>query len=592
MTPTPIEQAYVQAIQHHQAGRLREAESLYRQILAQQPDHADTLQMLGVLANDHGDAATAISLIKRAIALNPHAPPYYGNLGMVLAGQGKFTEAIAAYHQALVLEPRYPEAQHNLGLALLSTCDLDGAIEHFRAAIKLRPDYDEAYFGVGNASWMAGQYEEAMANYQRALALRPCSKAWHYILYARHFDPQYDAARLLAEHRRWASVCADGLAPTDARYENSPDPHRRLRIGYASPDFVEHPVPRFLLPLLENRDRAQFEIFAYSDAQRHDVVTQRLQSNVDVWRETAAFSDEQLAGQIRNDRIDILFDLALHTGARLPMFARKPAPVQVCYLGYCSTTGLKTMDYRLTDRYLDPDETEDQNYSERSIRLPCGYWCYESFDASPAVGPLPADKNGYVTFGCLNHSRKVNRATLSLWRRVLNETPGSKLIIHSYQGPHRQRVREFFAQEGIDAGRIAFVGGQSFERYFNQYNRIDIALDPFPYGGGTTTCDALWMGAPVVSLKGNTAVSRAGFSILSAMGIPQLVASRPDQYVQIASVLARDLSRLRDYRLSLRQRMQSSPLMDSKGFVRIFEAALRQMWRSWCESGRKADPVR
>jgi len=291
-----------------------------------------------------------------------------------------------------------------------------------------------------------------------------------------------------------------------------------------------------------------------------------------------------LAQLIREDQIDILVDLTMHTAwNRMLLFARKPAPVQVTYLAYCSTTGLDTMDYRLTDPHLDPPGTNDAYYSEESIRLPETYWCYSADEPSPQIGPLPALNAGEVTFGCLNNFCKVSPDTLDLWIQLLRVTPKSRLILHAHEGSHRQRVWDLLDHQGIDPRRLKFVGRVPLSEYFKLYNQIDVGLDPFPCNGGTTTCDALRMGAAVVTLAGRTAVGRAGVSVLRNIGLPELIAETPQQYVQIATDLAQDLPRLAELRRTLRARMQASPLMDAPRFARNIEAAYRLMWRNWCQ---------
>jgi protein O-GlcNAc transferase len=268
--------------------------------------------------------------------------------------------------------------------------------------------------------------------------------------------------------------------------------------------------------------------------------------------------------------------------SRLLVFARKPAPVQVTYLAYCSTTGLETIDYRLSDPYLDPPGGDESCYSEQTIRLPETYWCYQMSLATPEVGPLPAAESDHITFGCLNNFCKVSEPTLAAWAKLLRAIPNARLLLHAYEGTHRQRVQERLEREGIEPKRVRFAGLRPSREYFDLYQQIDIALDTFPYGGGTTTCDALWMGVPVVSLVGKTAVGRGGLSILSNVGLPELVACSEEEYVRIASELARDLARLSNLRSTLRQRMERSPLMDAPRFAPNIEAAYREMWRKWC----------
>jgi predicted O-linked N-acetylglucosamine transferase (SPINDLY family) len=359
-----------------------------------------------------------------------------------------------------------------------------------------------------------------------------------------------------------------------------------LRIGYVSADFRHHPVGRFLLPLFQNHDHRNFEIVCYADVARPDSLTEQLRQQADSWHDVRGFSDERLAVQIRQDRVDILIDLGAHMSRnRLLAFARKPAPVQVTYLAYCSTTGMKAIDYRLSDSQLDPDKDCDAHYSERTIRLPRTYWCYQPpADAPEVADASPMDGSGCVTFGCFNNFAKVSPPTIAAWARIMRAVANSRLIIHAHEGSHRQPVRDLLAANGVEPSRVGFQGLVPTREYLAQYSTIDIALDPFPYNGGTTTCDALWMGVPVVTLAGNTAVARAGKTLLLNVGLAELVAGSRDEYVDIAAKLAADAKRLRALRTTMRDRMSHSPLMDSAQFAAGVENAYRTIWRRWCES--------
>ena len=326
-----------------------------------------------------------------------------------------------------------------------------------------------------------------------------------------------------------------------------------------------------------------FEIFCYDTMSRPDAVTERCRSQVDVWRELAGRTDEEVARVIRGDRIDILVDLTMHlANSRLLVFARKPAPIQVTYLAYCGTTGLSTMDYRLSDPYLDPPGEEDGCYSEETIRLPETYWCYQPAIVPPPPSPLPALQAGHLTFGCLNNFGKITAPCLEAWSRLLQAIPEARLLLHAQEGGHRDRVWDYLEERGVGRDRLTFVGRSTIEEYLRLYERIDVGLDPFPYGGGTTTCDALWMGVPVVSLAGQTAVGRGGLSILSNVGLPELVGHDVSEYASIASRLAQDRPRLCELRSTLRSRMQRSPLMDAPRFARGVEAAYRTIWQRFC----------
>jgi predicted O-linked N-acetylglucosamine transferase (SPINDLY family) len=356
-----------------------------------------------------------------------------------------------------------------------------------------------------------------------------------------------------------------------------------LRIGYVSADFRIHVASFFTAPLLSQHDHRQFEIFCYANVAHPDELTDRLRSCADGWRSIVALSDQQVADLVRSDQIDILVDLAMHTaGNRLLVFARKPAPVQVTWLAYPGTTGLSAIDYRLTDPYFDPPRLFDDCYSEESFRLPDTFWCYSPLAETPPVNALPALQNGSITFGCLNHFCKINDGVLALWAQVLQAVPQSRLLLLTPRGQARERVLAKLAPAGIAASRLEFADRQPRREYLQQYQRIDLALDPFPCNGGTTTLDAFWMGVPTVTLVGKTVVGRAGWSQLCNLGLQELAAQTPEQYVARAAQLAGDLPRLQELRATLRQRMQQSPLMDAPRFARGVEQAYREMWRRWC----------
>lgn len=363
-----------------------------------------------------------------------------------------------------------------------------------------------------------------------------------------------------------------------------------MRIGYVSPDFRDQVVGRNILPLLRERNREFFQVFCYANIVRSDDLTGELRSYADVWRNIAAVSDDEVAETIRADRVDILVDLSLHMARnRLLVFARKPAPVQVTFAGYPGGTGLETMDYRLTDVYLDPPGMGDDDYREQSIRLPHSFWCYDpkamtlGMASEPEVSQLPALKQGVVTFGCLGNFCKVNNDVMDLWARVLRAADRSRLLLLCHEGRHRQIVRERLQQHGIESGRIDFAPPCSRNDYLNLYHRVDIGLDPFPYNGHTTSLDSFWMGVPVVTLGGQTVVGRAGVSQLRNLRLTEFLASDAEEYVRIAASFASNLERLAQLRRELRERMRQSPLCDAVGFTQGIKAAFRGMWRKWCE---------
>jgi predicted O-linked N-acetylglucosamine transferase (SPINDLY family) len=572
------------ALEHHHAGRLSAAEQVYRQILARDPHQADAWHLLGVVEYQFGNYLPAAEYIDRAIALQPLRAEFHCNLGAVKQALGTAGPAVACYRRAIELNPQYATAHSNLGNVFKDLGQLDDAVACYQRALQLQPGMSLVHNNLAVALSGQGRLEDAIVSYRQALDLDPESVQTHSnLLYTLNFCPGYDAQRIYQEHRLWDTRHAKPLVALIRAHLQDRTPDRRLRVGYVSPDVRRHPVGLFLLPLLACHDPERFQIYCYSSVAIPDEITERCRSHVQVWRNVFGQTDEQVAEAIRGDQIDILVDLAMHMpGNRLLVFARKPAPVQVTYLAYCGTTGLDSIDYRLTDPYLDPPDHDDRIYSEESIRLPETYWCYPDRGDSPGVGRLPADQAGHITFGCLNNFCKVTAPTLTAWVRLLAEMPEATLLLHAHPGSHRDRLRSELVRHGISGDRLDFAGYLPTAEYLRTYERIDIALDPFPLGGGTTTCDALWMGAPVVTMAGETAVGRSGLSILSNVGLADLVARDAAEYVQIALNLARDKPRLAALRRDLRDKMRKSPVMDAPRFARNVEAAYRRMWQRWC----------
>jgi predicted O-linked N-acetylglucosamine transferase (SPINDLY family) len=583
MPELSADQAFALALQQHRAGRLAEAERSYRAILQREPEHADSLHLLGVIALQTGNLAAALELVQRAVALRPDAAVCRNNLGQVLDRLSRYDEAARCYEAAIELDPGYAEAYNNLGYVLARQDRLADAEALYRKAIDLDPAYAEPHTNYGNLLKDRGELDAAIRCHRRAIELRPDLSALHSnLLLTLHYHPDSSPGDLAREHAAWAGRHVAPLAAARRPHDNDADPDRRLRVGYVSPDFREHPVARFILPLFRERDRRQVEVFAYSDVTKPDTVTDLVREHVDRWRDVAVLDDAQLADAVRADGIDILVDLAAHSGHnRLLAFARKPAPVQITYLAYCSTTGVDAIDYRVTDHFLDPPE-EHGHYTETSIHLPRCYWCYSAPALPDSWRPQTERPAGPPTFGCLNNFAKVTDVTLDLWTRLLRRVPEARLLVYARTEAHRGRVRRALREAGLDESRAAFVGLQSLADYLETYRLIDVALDPHPYGGGTTTCDALWMGVPVVSLVGRTAVSRAGSTLLSNVGLEHLVARTAEQYVELAAELLRDAAGLAALRRQLRERIERSPVMDATRFARDVEAAFRTVWRDWC----------
>ncbi|HEX3358923.1 MAG TPA: tetratricopeptide repeat protein [Tepidisphaeraceae bacterium] len=608
-----------QAIQHHRAGQLPEAEKLYRLVLQSEPQNHDAWFRLGLLAQDAGRSAIAVDLFRRAIALNPtESADQYNHLGMALTRQRQTQAAETAYRKALQIKPSAPvwnnlghafmqsgqiaEALHafqtavslqpnsamthsNLGAAYRHLNQFDPAERAFREAITLNPHLSAAHRNLAGLLKELARLDESIEHYEHALRLCPGDPQLHSdLLYTMLFSPRIDQTKLAQAHREWNHLHAQPLQKLIQPHPNPRDPNRRLRIGYVSPNFKDHVVGRNILPLLRCHDHQKFEIICYAQVRHPDPFTVQCIQNCDLWRDIVGMSDEQVASKIREDQIDILVDLNLHMAeSRLLVFAQKPAPIQVTFAGYPGTTGLNAIDYRLSDPYLDPPETDQTLYSERTLRLPDSFWCFDPLDCTDLnVNPLPASEANGITFGCLNNPCKINDDVLSLWSRVLHLTTNSRLFLLAVSDSHQKAILHQFDREGIDPTRIQFSIPQPRRDYLMLYHQIDIGLDSFPYNGHTTTLDALWMGVPIITLVGPSAVSRAGLCQLSNLNMPELIAQSPDQYVQIAAELANNRPKLQELRSTLRHRMQQSALMDAPRFARNIELAYRDMWSRWC----------
>jgi len=610
------------AMKRHSAGELSQAAELYQQILAAQPDDADVLQLLGVVNVQLGRKEQGLDMLRRALALNPQAPDCHYNLGKALAAMSQHEEAVASLRQAVALKDDFAEAHQFLGLSLRALGRLDQAAQAFDRAVAIKPDYVEAWNNLGTVLRGQGKMDEAIAAYGKALALRGDVVEIHYnlgnaleaagrieesaqafraalalrrddaklhsnLLLSLHFSSTADAEAIFQEHLEWDRRHAKALAAEIRPHANSPQAGRRLRVGYVSPDFRDHPVRFFFETLVAHHDSAQTEIFAYADLAHGDAVSRRLQGHCHHWRDITAQRDEDVAETIRQDGIDILVDLAGHmAGNRLLVFARQPAPIQVSYLGYPDTTGLSAMDYRLTDPHVDPPGQTEQFYSEQLVRLPRTFACYMPAEDAPAVSALPAEAKGFVTFASFNSLYKLNAALLQCWAGILLQLPRSQLIVAA-DGLEKPAVQEHFSEiferHGIERQRVRLGGRQPWSAYLALHREVDVALDAFPVNGHTVTCHALWMGVPVVCLSGTTCCQRLGSSVLSNVDLPQLVAHEAQSYARLAVGLANDLPALAALRAGLRDRVAKSPLLDAPGFARDVEAAYRNMWRRWCQ---------
>ncbi|SAL57292.1 TPR repeat-containing protein [Caballeronia cordobensis] len=573
------------AVLSHQE-RFADAEAAYRQVLALDPGDAAAHGALAYALDRQERVREAEVAYRAALALRPDAAELHYNLGVLLGDQKRLDEAEAAYRNAISHDPDYAEAHNNLGRIVRDLGRLPEAAAILGHAVALRPDVREAHNNLAATLKDMGAMAESIAEFRRAVDCAPDNECVHRNLnYALTYHAE-DPHEILDECLRFAARHEAPLRPAEVDYPNSRDPSRRVRIGYVAPDFNMHCQSMFTAPVFGAHDHAAFEIVCYSSTSDTDHITASMRTKVDLWRDVHALSDEALAQRIRDDRIDVLVDLTLHMSQGRPLlFARCPAPVQVQWLGYPGTTGSSAIRYRLTDPWIDPPGRPDVDarYSERSIRLPETFWCVDprvTTQHAPEVGPLPALANGHITFGCLNNPCKASDRTLNMWAAVLATTPGARLVLLSPPGA-RERAAERLGALGVDIARIEFLDYQPRDAYLRTYDRIDIGLDTFPYNGHTTSLDALWMGVPVPSRAGETAVSRAGLSFLMNLGLGDLAAHDDAAYVDIVSRLACDLPRLAHLRASLRARLEASPMMDAPRFTRHLEAAYRAMWQAW-----------
>jgi protein O-GlcNAc transferase len=506
------------------------------------------------------------------------------NLGLCHANAGNYAAAERCFGEILQIEPANAPALLNLGNVAMSRADPEAACVQYEAALARLPADPGLLNNLGMASRAMARVDSATGYFRSAVNAEPrFGDAHANLLYCMQLLPEYGPADVYAEHCRWAELHERPLLADTPRHGNDRDANRLLRIGYISADFHRHAVAKFFEPVLASHDHGAFRIHLYHSSKANDAVTKRIRACADVWREVADLGDEGLAALVRQDAIDILIDLSGHTrGNRLLCFARRPAPLQLTYLGYENTTGMRSIDYRITDAIADPAGFAERFHREQLLRLPRVQWCFRPDPGALPVGPLPALAAGCVTFGSFNNIWKINRAVIRAWAEVLSRVPASKLVLVGVPGNvTRARFESIFAAEGIDAARLSIYPSVSDADFWKLRRTVDIALDPFPYNGVTSTCEALYVGTPLVGLAGTYGASRAAASLLTAVGLAELVAKNEDEYVEINVRLAADLPALDRLRSSLRERMQGSPLMDSVSLARALEDAYRRIWKDW-----------
>ena len=599
-------------------GDVEGAAAALEQALKQRPDYAGAWYNYALALDKLGRSAEAEAALRRALAIAPGDAAQF-QLAKLLRARGAFDEGEALLRQMLEREPRSAELHAALYEAHKARGDQEAAAAALRTALEMRPDWAAAWAMYAEVMKALQRLPECEAALRRALALdRTLAPAYRLLgsilvdqlrmdeaqevyaagrefdpngyvdvceLFVLNFDDRIGAEELFARHKAFGERYERTHAPRFSSYANRPDRDRPLRIGYVGGDFRAHPVGFAFLPLVDRHDRARCEAYCYSVYEVADRYTRHIAERADRWRNVALAPPAEVADLIQRDGVDILVDLSGYTG--IPTFdilALRPAPVQAGWLGYLSTTGLTRIDYRITDAFADPPGLAERFHTEKLLRLPHSQWCYRALLAIEPPPSPPCAGNGFVTFGAFNQSAKISATTRGLWAEILKRVPGSRLLMVGVSpGPATQRVLDDFASQGVSPGAVSVQPRVSFEDYFRLIGSVDIALDPWPYSGGTTTCDTLWMGTPVLTLTGTRSVSRSASSALGVLGLHDWIAATPEEYVAKAVAFARDAGALAQLRGSLRARMQASPLMDEARFVRDMEDLYRQMWRRWCD---------
>ena len=622
------QQKLLPALRFFQAGDLPRVVAECEGILQVDGKNSEAWHLLGLALLRNGRCDEACPPLEKAITLSPHRADYQNSLGAALAQLSRTHDAVRAFSRATEIRPDYTQAHVNLATALQDLGRVASAEQAARKAIALDPENGAARNTLGIILRKQGRLYEAARLHRQALRLggdiqvawiqlagifqvsgrtsaaircfKKATAANHHdasvhssLLYALHYEPAGESESSDAEHRAWVTRHVSMLEQQRRNWKNDRNPERRLRIGYVSADFREHSVMRFLEPLIRSHDRKYFSVCCYSDVKRADDVTRRVQTCVDLWRDIRSLTDRDAAELVQRDRIDILIDPTGHmSDNRMLVFARKPAPLQVAFPGYPGTCGLTAMDGFVTDRLQNPSGSKE-HYTEKLIRLDCSPRCYHVTGNEPEVRALPSDENGHITFGSFNRLLKVTPWMIGSWSTILKAVPRAKLVLYAGfagEGEHTRRYDRLFSRSGVDLKRIEFVGTGSRNDFMNAISRVDIALDTFPYNGCTTTCDALWMGVPTVTLIGQVYVSRVGLSVLHQVGLADLASNSPEEYLQKATTLAADLVRLQQLRRTLRETMRRSPLCDAVWTTRSLETELKKMWRQWCAAGVDLTP--
>ena len=571
------------ALQHHQVGELPQAERIYQEIIQLSPKHLDALHNLGLLASETGRHDLAVELLSKARRIEPSAAVYC-SLGKAYLGQKNYTQAIESFQHAITLNPAYATAYSNLGTALLTQQKYEEAIGYFHRAIALSPAAD-SYNNLGYCLLRQGEYNDAIHYCRQAIALNPqFDLAYNNLLFCLCWYSESSADNYLAEARRFDLIMQRQAIPYTEWHKSLYEPNSRLRVGFVSGDFRNHPVGYFLENILDYLTDSPIELIAYNTQTIEDELSERIKPKFSTWHSIAHLNDAHAAKKIHDDGIHILIDLAGHTANnRLSVFTWKPAPIQVSWLGYFASTGLASMDYFLADPISVPIANQG-HFSEQIWYLPDTRLCFSppSPDIKQDISLLPAFSNNHITFGCFQNLSKITPKVLSVWARILYALPTSRLRIKNKE-INDPDTRQLFVNKlkalQFPLDQVIFEDGSTREAYFSSYAGVDFMLDTFPFPGGTTTCEALWMGVPTLTLTGNTLLERQGMSMMSCIGLNDWIADDEADYIYKAQYFAQHLNELSILRSTLREQMSKSPLTDAKRFAKNLETALLTMWQ-------------
>ncbi|HJV75033.1 MAG TPA: tetratricopeptide repeat protein [Noviherbaspirillum sp.] len=565
--------------------KLNDAAACYLKAIELQPKWAESYTNLGAIFSDQGNPDAAIEACQAALAIKPEMAEAHNNIGLSLAAKGNTEEAIKRYRAALALKPEFAEAHNNLGIALAEKSDLHEAVKCYQSALALKPDFVDALNNLGVAFQRLGKPDDAIACHWKALALKPDhTDVYHCLLMGMLYSARHTPAEIFAAHRQFGERFEAPLKPFWPKHDNPRDKNKRLKIGYVSGDFYSHSVAFFFGPVLAYHDKSQVEVFCYYNNHIQDEITHWLAAKSDHWIPSKGLSDDMLAERIKQDGIDILVDLSGHTAHnRLLTFARKPAPIQITWIGAPTTTGLSAMDYRLTDAAMDPPGMTEAFHTETLLRLPASCQ-FQPAANRPPVNELPALTQGAFTFACLNNLAKITDEAIELWAQILCALPQARLMLGNVNDARtRESLTDKFAQFGIAEARLVMHPKMLLDAFLALHLQIDLALDPFPYTGGTTSFHALSMGVPVLTLAGTSPMSRCGAAVMTYAGLPEFITYSKEEYAQRAIEFAGDLRRLDEMRQSLHARFTVSAQAAQAENVRHLEQLYRQVWEKWCD---------